>query len=207
MQGHFRTSYSACGLRSVKAASRSSTRGCTNSVARSNGAICSGIVFVHPTGYKRIVGELGETNDQFAKRRLEWRPPGRAVRIRPAASDQLAAPAQAASRASPGSPPRRSAARCQQRPISPRGPRLPSLPTKHREFMAQHQDLELRRATRPSQQPDEREQVPHGEIHERPDQAALLTNDNKSAEPSQLAAGQRPWTSLRTLRPSRTRRR
>ena len=35
-----------------------------------------------------------------------------------------------------------------------------SLPTKHRQFMAQHQDLELLRATRPRQQPDQREQVP-----------------------------------------------
>jgi hypothetical protein len=40
--------------------------------------------------------------------------------------------------------------------------------------MAQHQDLELLRATRPRQQPDEREHVPHTEISERPQQAALL---------------------------------
>jgi hypothetical protein len=47
------------------------------------------------------------------------------------------------------------------------------LPAHHREFMAQHQDLELLRATRPRQQPDEREQVPHDEIRERPEQATL----------------------------------
>ena|SRR6266508_1755523 len=38
------------------------------------------------------------------------------------------------------------------RPVSPRQFRLPSLPTKQRQFMAQYQNLELIRATRPPQQ-------------------------------------------------------
>jgi hypothetical protein len=59
------------------------------------------------------------------------------------------------------------------------GLRLPSLPTEQRECMARHQDLELLRAARPRQQPDEREQVPHGEIRERPEQAALSTRQQE----------------------------
>jgi hypothetical protein len=119
-----------------------------------------------------------EPQDQRAQRRLEWRPTGSPVRIRPAASDQLTMPAQQRlgldrEAARPGNPRQRAAQRRQQRPISPRQLRLPSLPTKKREFMAQHQDLELLRATRARQQPYEREQVPHGEIRERPEQAAL----------------------------------
>jgi hypothetical protein len=43
----------------------------------------------------------------------------------------------------------------------------------HRQLVAQHQDLVLLRTTRSRQQPDEREQVPHGEVRERPEQAAL----------------------------------
>ncbi len=39
--------------------------------------------------------------------------------------------------------------------------------------MAEDQDLQLLRATRPPQQPHQREQVPHDEIHKRPEQAAL----------------------------------
>jgi hypothetical protein len=46
-------------------------------------------------------------------------------------------------------------------------------------FIARHQDLELLRAARPRQQPDEREQVPHGEIRERPEQAALSTRQQE----------------------------
>ena len=51
----------------------------------------------------------------------------------------------------------------------------------NRKFMAQRKDLELLRATRPRQQPDEREQIPHGEIRERPEQAAPLDHDSKEA--------------------------
>jgi hypothetical protein len=46
-------------------------------------------------------------------------------------------------------------------------------------------DLEFRRTTRPREQPDEREQIPDDEIRQRPEQAALLEHDSKSAEPSQ----------------------
>ena len=46
---------------------------------------------------------------------------------------------------------------------SPRQLRLRSLSTEHREFMAQHQDLALLRATRPRRQPDEREQIPYAD--------------------------------------------
>jgi hypothetical protein len=40
--------------------------------------------------------------------------------------------------------------------------------------MAEDEDLELLRATRPCQQPHKREQIPDHEIHECPKQAALL---------------------------------
>jgi hypothetical protein len=136
-----------------------------------------------------------EAHDQRAQRRLERRPTGSPVRIRPAARDQLTVPAQQCLRldreARPGDPRQRATQRCQQRSISPRQLRLPSLPTEHREFMAQHQDLELLRATRPSQQPDEREQVRYAEIRERPEQAAFLDHDSKRAEPSQAGRGRR----------------
>jgi hypothetical protein len=36
--------------------------------------------------------------------------------------------------------------------------------------MAKDEDLQLLRTTRPPQQPDQREQVPDNEIHERPEQ-------------------------------------
>jgi hypothetical protein len=69
------------------------------------------------------------------------------------ASDQLTVPAQQRHRLDREASPRGSrqcaAERGQQRPIGPRQLRLPSLPTQHREFMAQHQDLEFLRATRP----------------------------------------------------------
>src|SRR6266542_6307132 len=145
-----------------------------------------------------------EAHDQGAQRRLERRPTGSPVLIRPAARDQLTVPAQQRLRldreARPGDPRHRATQRCQQRPVSPRQLRLPSLPTEHREFMAQHQDLDLLRATRLRQQPDEREQVPYAEIRERPEQAALLDYDRKSAELSQAGRGRRAGTSLRTLR-------
>jgi hypothetical protein len=38
--------------------------------------------------------------------------------------------------------------------------------------VAEDEDLQLLRATRPSEQPNEREQAPHDEIDERPDHAA-----------------------------------
>ena len=118
-----------------------------------------------------------EPQDQGAYRRFERRPTGRPLRVRPAASDQLTMPAQQRRRldreARPGGPRQCTAQRCQQPPIGPRQLRLPSLPTQHRELMAQRQNLKLLRATRPPQQPNEREQVPHREIHERPKQAAL----------------------------------
>jgi hypothetical protein len=58
--------------------------------------------------------------------------------------------------------------------------------------VAQHQDLELLRATRPRQQPHGREQVPHGEIRERSEQAALPQARQQEREPSQMAAGGEP---------------
>jgi hypothetical protein len=65
--------------------------------------------------------------------------------------------------------------------------------------MAQHQDLELFRATRPREQPDKREQILYDEIRERPEQVALLEHDSKRAEPSQAAVVEEPdeFTTLR----------
>ena len=51
--------------------------------------------------------------------------------------------------------------------------------------MAEDQDLDLLRATRPPQQPHQGEQVPDNEIHKRPEQAASLDHDT-SAEPSEF---------------------
>ena len=53
--------------------------------------------------------------------------------------------------------------------------------------MAEDEDLELLRATRPPQQPHQGEQVPDNEIPKRPEQAASLEHDT-SAEPSELDA-------------------
>src|SRR6266536_1142090 len=69
--------------------------------------------------------------------------------------------------------------------------------------MTQKQDLELLRATRPRQQPHQREQIPHHQINERPEHAAPPSTDGKSPEPSQPDAHRGPGTSLRTLRPER----
>src|SRR5215216_4776297 len=50
--------------------------------------------------------------------------------------------------------------------------------------MAEDEDLQLLRPTRPPQQPHQCEQVPDNEICERPEQVALLDH-GKSAEPSE----------------------
>src|SRR6266540_4079863 len=47
------------------------------------------------------------------------------------------------------------------------------LSAQDRQLMTEHKDLQLLRATRPPQQPDQGEQVPDNEIDERPEQAAL----------------------------------
>ena len=119
----------------------------------------------------------------WASRRISVRsdgssggPAGLRVRIRPAASDELAVPAQQRLRldreALPGRPRKRAAQRRQQRTVSS-PQRRPCLPAQHSQFTAWGEDLQLLRATRPRQQPHEGEQVPHDEIHERPEQAAL----------------------------------
>ncbi len=41
---------------------------------------------------------------------------------------------------------------------------------------------------RPRQQPDQREEIPHHEIHDRPEQAAPPSNDGKSPEPNDPTA-------------------
>src|SRR6266511_1003744 len=66
--------------------------------------------------------------------------------------------------------------------------------------MAQYKDLELLRATRARQQPDKREQVPHGEIHERPEQAALPRLATVGALNLARWSEAKSRTSLRTLR-------
>src|SRR6266513_2545075 len=61
---------------------------------------------------------------------------------------------------------RRTIRSCQLRPRAP--------PAEDRQLMAQNEDLQLLRATRPFQQPHQREQVPNDEVHKRPEQAASL---------------------------------
>ena len=50
---------------------------------------------------------------------------------------------------------------------------IPDFPWMFGHIVPEDEDLQLLRATRPPQQPHQREQVPHNEIHERPEQAAL----------------------------------
>jgi hypothetical protein len=77
----------------------------------------------------------------------------------------------------PGHPRERAAQRRHQRSISPRQLRPRGLSAEDRELMAEDEDLELLRATRPAQQPHQGEQVPDNEIHKRPEQAASLDHD------------------------------
>ena len=81
-------------------------------------------------------------------------------------------------------------------------PRPWGLPTEDRQLMAEDENLQLLRATRPPQQPHQREQIPGSEIHKRPEQAAL-PRPRQSAEPSEPSAPREPRTSLRTLRRAR----
>jgi hypothetical protein len=119
-----------------------------------------------------------------ARRRIDSRSersscgrPGPPTRVRPPAGDQLAVPAKQRLRLERGDCPRgpgqRAAQRCQQHAISPRQLRRRCLSTEDRQLVAEDEDLQLLRATRPPQQPDQREQVPDDEIHKRPEQATL----------------------------------
>src|SRR6266516_2507634 len=132
-----------------------------------------------------------ETQDQLAERALEPRSPGPPVRIRPPACDQLPVPAKQRLRLEredcPCGPGQRAAQRRQQRSISPRQLRPRGLSAEDHQLMAEDEDLELLRATRPPQQPHQGEQVPDNEIPKRPEQAASLEHDT-SAEPSELDA-------------------
>jgi hypothetical protein len=49
-------------------------------------------------------------------------------------------------------------------------------------------------------QPHQREQIPHHQIHERPEQAAPHSTDGKKLEPKRPNMHREPRTSLRTLR-------
>src|SRR6266542_6734261 len=117
---------------------------------------------------------LSETKDQLAERALEPRSPGAPVRVRPPAGDQLPVPAKQRLRLEredcPGGPGHRAARRRQQRSIRPRQRRPRGLSAEDRQLMAEDEDLQLLRATRPPQQPHQREQVPDNEIHTRPEQ-------------------------------------
>jgi hypothetical protein len=151
------------------------------------------------------VGVLaGETQDQLAERALERRSPCPPLRVRPAARDKLAVPAQQRVRFDREVRPRRSrycaTERGEQRSVSPGQPGPSRLTPKNRKLVTQEQDLELLRTTRPCQQPHQREQIPHHEIDERPEQAAPSSTDGKSSEPNEPDAHPEPRTSLRTLR-------
>jgi hypothetical protein len=120
---------------------------------------------------------LSETKDQLAERALERRSPGGPVRVCPPAGDELAVPAKQClwldREDCPGRPGQRTAQRRQQRAISPRQLRPRGLPAENRQLVPEDEDLHLLRATRPSQQPYQREQAPNNEIHERPERTAL----------------------------------
>ena len=55
------------------------------------------------------------------------------------------------------------------------------------QLVAKRKNLQLLRPTRLSQQPHQREQVAHDEIHERPENQPSFDHD-KSAEPTELDA-------------------
>src|SRR5712691_9019861 len=116
----------------------------------------------------------GESQDQLAERALERRSPGPPARVGPAAGDQLPMPAQQRLRLDrkhcPGRPGQRATQRRQQRSIGLRQlrPRVP--PAQDRQLVAENQDFQFLRATRPRQQPHQREQVPDDEIRKRPEQ-------------------------------------
>jgi hypothetical protein len=120
---------------------------------------------------------VGETKDQLAQRALERWSPGRPVRVCPAARDKLAVPAKQCLRLDrkdgPGWPGQRTAQRRQKNTISPRQLRSGGLPAQDRQLVPEHEDLQLLRATRPPQQPYQREHVPDNEIHKRPEQTSL----------------------------------
>src|SRR6266508_6490492 len=130
-----------------------------------------------------------ETQDQLAERALEPGSPGPPVRVRPPARDQLPVPAKQCLRLEredcPRGPRQRAAQRRQQRAIRPRQLRPRDLPAEDRQLVAEDEDLQLLRATRPPQQPHQREQVPDNEIHKRPEQATLPRPRQQSAEPSE----------------------
>src|SRR5439155_5776178 len=129
-----------------------------------------------------------ETKDQLAERALERRSPGPPVRVCPPARDQLAVPAKQRLRLEREGRPRRlgerAAQRREQRSICSCQLRPRGLSAEDRQLMAEDEDLQLLRATRPPQQPYQREQVPDNEIHKRPEQAPSLDH-GKSPEPSE----------------------
>src|SRR6266508_1130677 len=126
------------------------------------------------------------------------------MRIRPTAGDQVAVPAQERVRphgeARPGRPWQRAAQRRQQRPISSGQLWRCSLPPQNRQLVAEDEDLQLLRATRPSEQPNEREQVPHDEIDEGPDHAAPSLDQDQERRTQRARRAGEPRTSFRTLR-------
>jgi hypothetical protein len=91
--------------------------------------------------------------------------------------------------------------RREQRPISMGQPRPVSTPTQHRQLMTQKQDLELLRATRPRQQPHQREQSPRHQMHERPDQGNPCLD--RRQEPRTYPAGRVPRAADEFANPTR----
>src|SRR6266496_265454 len=145
----------------------------------------------------------GETKDQCSGGRLEWWPSWLRMRVRPATGDQLAVPAQQRVRSHqetrPGRARQRAAQRRQQRSIGPRQPWPSRLPPQNSQLVPQHKNLQFLRSARPPQQPHQREQVPHDEIHKRPEQSALPRPRQERRTYRARHPGE-PRTSLRTLR-------
>jgi hypothetical protein len=126
------------------------------------------------------------------------------MRVRPAARDKLAVPAQRCVRfdceVRPSRSRHRATERSEQRSIRTRQPRPSRLTPKNRKLVTQEQDLELLRATRSCQQPHQREQIPQHEKTNVQSKQAPPETDGKSPEPNEPDAHQEPRTSLRTLR-------
>ena len=125
-----------------------------------------------------------------SERAPERRPSRRPARVCPPANDELAVPAKQCLRLDredwPGWPGQRTLSDAKSARISPRQLRPRGLPTEDRQLVPKDEDLQLLRATRPSQQPYQREQVPGNEIHQRANQPSL--DHGKRDEPSEPIA-------------------
>jgi hypothetical protein len=141
-----------------------------------------------------------EPQDQLAHLTADWRPSGTAVRVGPAAGDQLPMPAQqrlrlnherlpAASRQDP-------AQRREQQPVVRLESRLTDLPTEDRQLVPEHENLELLRPVTPSEEHDQLQQPTDDGVQQRYKQRRPPAVGPADATAASLAHGRNPnWVS------------